>query len=102
MNALKIVADYAGIFSSILTCLMLFVKPIRNKVLGITAIKEGLQSLLRAKIVDIYYGNIDKKQLKEYEYKTLCSCYAAYIALGGNSFVKKIFKEMKEEWEIVK
>ena len=95
-------AAYASAICNVLTFLLLVIKPIRNRLLGISAIKEGLQGLLRAKIVDIYYSNIETKQLKEYEYKTLCSGYAAYIALGGNSFVRKIFKEMKEEWEIVK
>ncbi len=101
MDSLRIAADYASTICTIITFLAIVCKPIRNKLLGIEAIQNGLKCLLRAEIEKIYYANLDNKTLREYEYVTLCFCYEAYIALNGNSFVERIFLEMKG-WEIVK
>lgn len=92
--------DYARDISAIVACAALLIKPIRERLFGLEALKEGLRSLLRAEIVRIYYRHHDDKKLREYEYKNLCSCYSAYKALGGNSFIDHIYNEM-QEWEIV-
>lgn len=101
MEVIKTIASYASYLCTILTFLALVIKPIREKILGLSATRDGLQCLLRSEIVSLYYRNLDEKALKEYEYKTLCSCFNAYIANGGNSFIKKIYSEM-QEWEITK
>ena len=99
--SLREIASYASDICAILAFLTLIVKPLRNKILGIQAYQEGLQCLLRTVIVTIYYKNLNKKALHEYEFKLVVSCYSAYVANHGNSFVKKVVDEMKE-WEIVK
>ncbi len=91
--------DYARDISAIMACAALLLKPVREKLFGLEALKEGLRSLLRAELVRLYYRHHEDKQLKEYEYKNLTSCYAAYKALGGNSFIEHIHCEM-QEWEI--
>lgn len=81
-------------------CMALFVRPIRERVLGLKASKDGQKCLLRAEIVRIYYRNLETRTLRQYEYENLCACYKAYLALGGNSFVKHIYEEM-QEWKVI-
>ena len=100
MEALKTFAGYAGDICAIAACVSLCCKPIREKLFGISKAVEGQKCLLRAEILRTYYRNLDSKHLREYEYTNLSQCYDAYIALGGNSFIKKIYAEM-QEWDIV-
>ena len=81
-------------------CIAIFIKPLRERVFGQKAIKDGQKCLLRAEIVRIYYRNLAAQSLRQYEFENLCACYKAYIALGGNSFVKRIYDEM-QEWKVV-
>lgn len=100
-NWFGIVVSYARDISAIMTCAVIFVRPLREKILGIEALREGLRCLLRSEIVRIYYRNLKGKQLQEFEYKAFKSCYKAYKALRGNSFIDHINNEM-EEWEIIR
>lgn len=83
----------------ILGILTVVVPPIRKRVFGQEAIKEGQKCLLRSKITDMYYANRNSQNLRVYEYENLCSCYQAYKALGGNSYVKKLYDEM-QDWKV--
>ena len=85
---------------SIVTCAALLIKPVREWLLGTKEIREGQRCLLRAEIVRIYYRHNDDRQLREYEFKNMQQCYEAYKALKGNSFIDRIYRQMKE-WEIV-
>lgn len=93
-------AEYAGDICQVLTCLALLVRPVREWLFGFGAIREGQRCLLRSEIVRIYYRNGKDKRLREYEYRNLVHCYEAYRALKGNSFVERIYQEMRQ-WEIV-
>ena len=84
----------------ILLLVILLVKPVREWLFGIAQVKEGQRCLLRSEIVRIYYRHHDDRQLREYEFKNMEQCYQAYKALGGNSFVERIYEEMRE-WDIV-
>lgn len=97
---LEVIAGYASSISCILALLAIIVKPIRERILGMDAIREGQQCLLRSEIVRTYYRHLDQKQMRQYEYENLCACYVAYIQLGGNSFVKHIYEEM-QEWKVI-
>ena len=100
MEALLTIAEYAKDICSIVTCAALLIKPIREKLLGTEAIREGQRCLLRSEIVRIYYRHHEENRLREYEYKNLTQCYKAYKALGGNSFIDHIYAEM-QRWEII-
>ena len=100
METLRIYADYAGDILQIITFAAFLIKPVREWLLGIGAIREGQRCLLRADIVGIYYSHKETKKLREYEYQHLEHCYDAYKALGGNSFIDHIYAEM-QEWEII-
>ncbi len=100
MEELQDLAAWAKDICSIATCAALLIKPIRERLLGTEAIREGQRCLMRSEIVRIYYRHVNDKQLHEYEYKNLTQCYKAYKALGGNSFIDHIYAEM-QEWEII-
>ena len=97
---LEVIAGYASGISCILALLAIIVKPIRERILGMDAIREGQQCLLRSEIVRTYYRHLDQKQMRQYEYENLCYCYKAYRQLGGNSFVEHIYLEM-QEWTVI-
>ena len=52
---LEVIAGYASSISCILALLAIIVKPIRERILGMDAIREGQQCLLRSEIVRTYY-----------------------------------------------
>ena len=85
---------------SLATCAALLVRPLRERIMGTKDIREGQRCLLRAEIVRIYYRHHDDRKLREYEFKNMKQCYDAYKALGGNSFVDRLYEEMRE-WDII-
>jgi len=48
----------------------------------------------------IYYHNHEKGVIRQYEYENFVFLYEAYKALKGNSFIDKIYDEVKS-WEII-
>lgn len=65
------VAGFCSIVTVIVTTIVLFVKPLREKVLGIKAIKEGHKCLLRAEMLRVYYKNRTEDKLGSMNMKTL-------------------------------
>lgn len=61
---------------------------------------RGLKCLLRCKMLEIYYRNLDSKTIRQYEYENFVKLYEAYKALRGNSFIDKIYKEV-QTWTVV-
>lgn len=94
------VAGFCSIVTVIVTTTVLFVKPLREKVLGIKEIKEGLKCLLRAEMLRVYYKNRTEDKIRQYEYENFVFCYKAYKKLKGNSFIDEI-KEKIKTWEII-
>lgn len=93
-------AALAANIMAVISFLAFLIRPIRDRLLGMEAIREGNRCLLRAEIVRIYYRHLSDKELREYEYKLLVASHSAYKALGGNSFIDRIVTEMKT-WAIV-
>lgn len=100
LEMLSQLADLLGNAAGIVTAAALLIKPIRERLLGLGLIKDGIMWLLAAEIRKIYYRNLDDQRLRQYEYETVSFCYKAYKALGGNSFIKHIVEEM-ETWTVV-
>lgn len=103
----EIVTTASGIVC-LLTLLSLLIKPVREWLLGIKEQRkstkeqqEGIKCLLRAEIVRLYYKHQDSQTLQEYEWGMLDACYQAYRRLGGNSFIVKLYEEMKK-WSIAR
>lgn len=62
--------------------------------------KAGRRCLLRSEMLRIYYSNHEVQTIRQYEYENFVFLYEAYKALKGNSFIDKIYDEVKS-WEII-
>ena len=69
-------------------------------IVSIHKISTGTKCQLRSEMLRIYYHNRENKTIRQYEYENFVMLYEAYKALKGNSFVDKIYEEVRE-WEIV-
>lgn len=97
---LRDVAGFCSTVTIIITTIFLFVKPLREKVLGINDVKEGQKCLLRAEMLRTYYKNRSEDKIRQYEYENFVFCYKAYKMLGGNSFIDHIKNEV-DKWEVL-
>lgn len=66
----------------------------------IKKITNGQKCQLRSEMLRIYYHNCELKIIRQYEYENFIFLYEAYKALKGNSFIDKIYDEVKE-WEVI-
>lgn len=69
-------------------------------IVWIKKIANGQKCQLRSDMLQIYYHNKDNKKIRQYEYENFVYLYEAYKALKGNSFIDKIYAEVKK-WEII-
>ena len=63
-------------------------------------LSNGTKCQLRSDMLGIYYHNKDSGKIRQYEYENFVYLYEAYKALKGNSFIDKIYSEVKT-WEII-
>ena len=63
-------------------------------------ILKGQRCLLRSDMLNIYYDNRKEQTIRQYEYENFVFLYEAYKALEGNSFIDKIYDEVKK-WKII-
>ena len=61
----------------------------------IELIKEGNRCQLRSNLLSIYYHCREFKTIRQYERENFDKLYRAYKALGGNSFIDDIYKEIR-------
>ena len=61
---------------------------------------EGIRCMLRSEMLRVYYHNREAEQIRQYEAENFEHNYKAYVALGGNSFIGNVHKEVTQ-WEIV-
>lgn len=69
-------------------------------IIWILKIANGQKCQLRSDMLRIYYHNREHRVIRQYEYENFVFLYEAYKALKGNSFIDKIYTEVKT-WEIV-
>ena len=55
MHFLSVFAQVCGFVTTIAAAIVLLIKPIRNRVLGLNEIREGQKCLLRSEMLRIYY-----------------------------------------------
>ena len=79
-----------------IVALIAFVTPM---VVSIRKISRGTRCQLRSEMLRIYYHHRETKEIRQYEYENFVMLYEAYKALKGNSFIDKIYDEVKT-WEI--
>ena len=85
---------------AVLNLLLLLAKPVRERLFGLNAIREGQKCMLRADMLAAYYKHREEKTIRQYEYENFLYEYKAYKALHGNSFMEHIAEEVAG-WEIV-
>ena len=64
-------------------------------IVSIKRIANGTKCQLRSEMLRIYYHNHQSETIRQYEYENFVALYEAYKALGGNSFIDKIYAEVK-------
>lgn len=69
-------------------------------IITVRKVATGTRCQLRSEMLRIYYHNREAKTIRQYEYENFVMLYEAYKALKGNSFIDRIYDEVKE-WEIV-
>lgn len=70
-------------------------------VVWLSRLIEGQRCQLRTAMLRTYYSCKDSKQIRQYEAENFHKNYHAYKALGGNSFIDDIYKDVRE-WEVIK
>ncbi len=100
MQWIGTIAQWAGYITSIGAAIILLVRPLRERILGLRNVQEGQKCLLRSDMLRTYYRHKDTEQIRQYEYENFVLEYKAYKALRGNSFIDKIYNEVKS-WEIL-
>lgn len=95
----NIVIFCSGI-GSICTAAALLIKPIRDKLLGFGAVRDGQKCVLRAEMLRTYYRHREENTIRQYEYENFLMLYRAYKRLGGNSFIDDIAEEVRK-WEVL-
>ena len=69
-------------------------------IISVIKISNGTKCQLRSEMLRIYYHHSETKVVRQYEYENFVMLYEAYKALKGNSFIDKIYTEVKT-WEII-
>jgi len=100
VTAILTIAQYASAVSGILAFVVLFIRPIRDKVTGAKELREGLRCQLRSDMLHTYYKHRGESKIRQYEMENFILEYKAYKTLGGNSFIDIIEKEVKT-WEVL-
>lgn len=100
METLKVIADICTRVMAVVALLVALIKPLRERVLGVTAYKAGVRCLLRSDMLHTYYKHKDEDKIRQYELENFMHLYNAYKAMGGNSFIDKIKHEV-DGWEVV-
>lgn len=78
----------------------LIVKPVRDRIFGMKDVRESQKCQLRSDMLRIYYRHKDEDKIRQYEKENFLYEYAAYKALGGNSFIDDIAQEVRK-WEVL-
>lgn len=96
MELIANIAKIAGYLTGIAAAVLLVVKQFRE----FNDIKSGQRCSLRSDMLHTYYKNKDAKKIRQYELENFFLLYKAYKALGGNSFIDKIYQEV-QTWEVI-
>lgn len=78
-----------GTIGGVIAAIIVFLKKLAN----------AQRCQLRSEMLKIYYRNCESETIHQYEFENFSMLYEAYKVLKGNSFIDKIWKEIKG-WEI--
>ena len=95
-EAISMILQICSLITSLAAAIAILVKPIRKKLFGTKNIEEGQRCMLRAEMLSIYYKSKDAgNKARQYDAENFALMYAAYKALGGNSFIDDINEKVK-------
>lgn len=80
--------------------LVALVSAVIPMIVWIRKVANGQRCQLRNEMLRIYYRHHDDEKIRQYEYENFVFLYEAYKALNGNSFIDKIYSEVKT-WEVI-
>lgn len=86
--------------ATIISEIVIIVTAIVPIIMSLSKVSNGTRCQLRSEMLRIYYKNVDTKTIRQYELENFIMLYEAYRALKGNSFVDKIYEDVKE-WKVV-
>ena len=89
-----------GAITALITELASVAGIITAGVVSLTKIFSGQKCLLRSEMLRIYYHNRDQETIRQYEFENFVMLYEAYKGLKGNSFIDKIYEEVKK-WKVI-
>lgn len=69
-------------------------------IVSIKKIANGTKCQLRSEMLKIYYHHYESRTIRQYEYENFVALHEAYHALKGNSFIDKVYDEVKT-WKVV-
>lgn len=69
-------------------------------IVSMKKVSNGTKCQLRSEMLRVYYRNRESEKIRQYEYENFVMLYEAYKALHGNSFIDKIYEEVRS-WDIV-
>lgn len=93
------IAAVCGCIGTIATACVLFIKPLREWLLGTKQVRDGLRCQLRSDMLHTYYRHREEDTIRQYEMENFVLEYKAYKALKGNSFIDQIAEKVKQ-WEV--
>lgn len=88
---------YIGLIAGELCSVLAVVVPV---IVWVRKIGNGTRCQLRSEMLRTYYHNRETRRIRQYEYENFVYLYEAYKALKGNSFIDKIYAEVKT-WEVL-
>lgn len=69
-------------------------------IVSVRKISNGTRCQLRSEMLRTYYRHRETGEIRQYEYENFVMLYEAYKALKGNSFIDKIYEEVRS-WEVL-
>ena len=100
-GVVSMILQVCSLITSLAAAIAILARPIREKLFGTKSIEDGQRCMLRAEMLAIYYeGKDNEDKIRQYKFENFVLMYAAYKALGGNSFIDKIKSEV-EKMEVI-
>lgn len=94
-NIIVLIIEFLGV-GTVIALLKDFIKMRKEQKKELELIKDGQKCQLRNEVLKVYYRRVDTRSIRQYELENFITLYKAYKALGGNSFIDKIYEEVME------
>jgi len=85
---------------TLLTEISVLLSVIIPVIITVRKISNGTKCQLRSEMLRTYYHNRDSRSIRQFEYENFVFLYEAYKALKGNSFIDRIYAEVRT-WKIL-